>query len=157
MPVGTGQGTTAVSGGGDTVSENTIRWVKPESDALAGSGLGSPSVNIYYAAVERTITGVSVIPNDALTAHNTNYAAFTMFTLGADGLPVDGTGIGAQLDTRTVGGGGSGNWPANTKIDFTLGADVVIPAGGKAALAVTKEAGGVITPGYLIQLQLAPL
>ena len=147
-------GATGAAGAGN----NEVRWVKPDADASAGAvGWSSPSVCIFYTAVARTVTGVSLIPNDTLTANDTNFAELYLFSLDNAGAPFGVDGIVASLTTETSGSGGSGNWTGNVKVTLTLLGDVIVPAGGSLAVSATKNAAGVAFPGWLFHVDLAPV
>ena len=98
------------------------------------------------------VTGVSIVPEAALTAHATNYRTFRLVNKGAAG---SGTTVVASFATDTV-----------TTDDLAAFDEKAIPLSGTAANLVVAEgdilvadetvaASGVAHSGYKIQVEIS--
>lgn len=120
--------------------------VEKQSADAAGTDTLPPVVAFYDSRCTALVTRVSFVPDDSLTADDTDYATFAVYSRTAAG--VASAGAVASGSTKTVGGGGSGDWTAFVPVSLTLnGTYTTLPAGGSLTLQMGKVgASGVEVP-----------
>jgi hypothetical protein len=101
---------------------------------------------VLVADKAMNITAVKIIPDAALTAHDTNYATLS-FATGPVGT------IASKDSFTTKITGGSGDWVANTAESFTVVTATDSLAEGEV-MTVSKAvaAAGVIIPAHTIEI-----
>lgn len=102
---------------------------------------------IFQVPAGYAIEDVLVFPDSALASNDTNYAQVTV----RDG--VAGTTI-ATFNTKTSGGGGSGNWTGNVPLSMkTLNggslSDASLASAANATFEITKPGGTGVSVGPL--------
>lgn len=104
--------------------------------ALVGDG-------VLHAVVFSPLSG-------GLTANDTNYANFV--------LRINGQ-VFATLTTKTLAGGGSGDWVQNVPVTLSVGSLVpatTVTAGSVSTIQITKSGSGVIVPSGTLRLIWRP-
>ncbi len=139
---------TASAGAGATASKidhvhpPTTISVQLRADALASDATAETCVLRVKAA--STLTKLYLVPDAALTAHNTNYATITVKK--RDGAGGAGSSV-ASITTEITGGG---HWTAFSKLDLGTLTGAVLAAGTVLTITVTKAAAGVAQPSRLL-------
>ncbi len=117
------------------------------TDEFAYLGMGKfPDTGSY------TIIGTYLLPEAALTAHDTNYKTITVST--CDSAAVVSEAI-ARWSTQTgTTGSKTGDWVAGTAISKApTGATNIIPGGKYVMVATTKSGNGVALVGCTVVIQ----
>lgn len=127
-------------------------WVKAAVDSNAGDA--TAATYFYRLPCDATLKGCTVIPNDTLTAHDSNFATVSLKVGdGAGGTP---TAV-ASRTTKTTSGGGTGNWAVGVTFGLTLtSATTVVKKGQVLCFDIAKAASGVAVPPCVIQVRLWP-
>lgn len=139
---------TASAGAGSTASK--IDHVHPPAamsvrfaaDALAADEIAETVALRVKAA--STLTKLYLIPDDALTANDTNFKTITVAK--RDGAGGAGSTV-AEVTTETTG---TGDWVAFIKIDMGSLTGAVLAAGSILTVETAKTASGVALPGWTL-------
>lgn len=116
---------------------------KLTADGAAGDELAEVPVYIDSRCTAQ-IMSVRFVPADALTAHNTNYKTITVSSRTSAGASATTV---ASVNTKTSGGGGTGDWTAFSPVTVTLtAANAILPAGGMLTVKYLKSGNGVVIP-----------
>lgn len=119
-------------------TKDTIRWDKAAADADDADATAEHL--IFRAPYALLITGVRYLPDDALTADNSNYAFIQVTRRDADGT----NDVYAARGTTTVAG--TGSWTQWNAVTIPLAA---VGGGGEPNDAVKLTEGQTLT--FLIQ------
>lgn len=139
---------TASAGAGSTASK--IDHVHPPAaisvrfaaDALAADEIAETVALRVKAA--STLTKLYIVPDDALTADNTNFKTITVQKRdGAGGA----ASTVAEVTTEITG---TGDWTAFTKVDMGSLTGAVLAAGSILTVETAKTASGVALPGWTL-------
>lgn len=123
-----------------TLRTRYCQYAKTAADAMAST---TTTISFFRAPVAVTITNVYIIPNNSLTADNTNYA--TVSIKKADGAGGSKTSC-ASITTKITD---SNDWAADTTLTMTLDttyANRQLAAGNVMILDIAKAASGVAVP-----------
>lgn len=140
---------TASAGAGSTASKidhvhpPAAQSVRFAADALAADEIAETVALRVKAA--STLTKLYIIPDDALTADDTNYKTITVAK--RDGAGGAGATV-ASVTTKITGG--TGDWAAFTKIDMGALTGAVLAAGSILTVETAKTASGVALPGWTL-------
>jgi hypothetical protein len=120
-------------------------WDKSAADGAAATATAEHT--FMRAAGPITIAAVRYVPDAALTADNTNFAAITVTKRNADG-----TG-NVTVATRTTAITDSGNWLQWVAVNLPLTvANINLAAGQILTVKITKSGAGVVVPAGSLQL-----
>ena len=108
---------------------------------VAGS---SYSIPLEALGVDALITSIVILPGAALTSSDTNYKTLSFKTGNQAGGALS-TAI-STLNTKTVPGGGTGDWVARTAIPLFSGRQTVAAA-STAYLEIAASGTGVALTG----------
>ena len=122
-------------------SAKTITYKKDNADAAAADELDE----FAFAEVNRVyvITGISFLPNAALTADNTDYATLSVYRRDLDGT---NQGLIGEITTELLGSGGTGNWTAFNDLNITPANFKTGEDGAIFTFEITKAGSGVVVP-----------
>lgn len=102
-----------------------------------GGALVESDTEIGYTPVEdRTLVSIGFVPDNNLTSNDTNYAVVQL---------VSGSTVLSEIDTRTLVGGGTGDWTSAVNVVMPIDVEDV-PADVPLRLVITKEGSGVTVP-----------
>ena len=125
-------------------------WLKAAADGAAGDA--TADTYFFRLPVKAEQAVVHFLPNNTLTAHDTNFATLNL---------KEGDGAGGALvtvasrNTKTTAAGGSGDWVAGVPVSLTI-SDTELAAGSVLAIAITKAAAGVVVPQGELVVALKP-
>jgi hypothetical protein len=129
-----------------SVFVNVIAQADHPAQATAGT---TENFDMGEAQFDGTVTEVSIIPNAALTADNTNNRVFTLQNRGSAG---SGTTAMASLTTNVAGG----SWVAHDEILMTLdptAANRNFSASDVLAIVETVNGTGVAHPAMEVTVR----
>lgn len=133
-----------------------VPYDKTAADGVAGTTTANTKVWCNPYSTPLKIVRATLNPGGTLTASDTDYATISLLTDdGAAGTPVAAT----TILTKTVAGGGSGNWASAVSLVFAnqTASALAVPAGGCIWFAIAKAGLGVVVPVCKLQLVLAKL
>jgi hypothetical protein len=119
---------------------------KAAADAMAADATAEHTVAHFPRAA--VITGVKFVPDDALTADNTDFATLSVYKRTSAGASQT---LVASLTTEITG---TGDWTAFAAEALTLagGGATTIAAGSSLTFAITKAAAGVAVPAGTLHI-----
>lgn len=136
--------------GGTTVDLDTnirLAWrisATYNKDAADGNaGDATAATYFWYAPRAARLISATIVPSDALVAHDTNYATVLIKNSA-------GTTLASQTTKIT---GGSGNWSAGAEEAMTV-ASATIASGETLSFSIAKAAGGVAVPICCVSLEI---
>jgi hypothetical protein len=112
------------------------------TNPLAETPIGMLGPGPYQIA----IGSVMIHPQLALTANDSNYATITVSKRTAGGAPV----TIASCTTKTLGGGGTGNWTAFAPVAMTVAANAFISPNDTITITIGKTGTGVTVPPFYL-------
>jgi len=130
-----------------TAEVGLFEWPKIAADGGAGTATAETPIGMLGPGnVPIAIGAVSIHPQSALTADNTNFATITVAKRTGGGAPV----TIASCTTKLVGGGGTGNWTAFTPVAMTVVANAFISPQDTITVTITKSGTGVVVPALYL-------
>lgn len=121
-----------------------------QSKAIDGAANAETAEHIVFRAVRPMIvTKCSYIPDDALDAHDTNYATLTVYVRS----PADvgqAQDVMSRVTTKITG---SGSWLAMQAVDLGSPALPNIGDGNYLTCEILKAGAGVVVPSGIFQIE----
>lgn len=143
-------GNSAITSGGDAhvqalrLMKTCTSFLQPAESAASDT---TAATGIWVVPDAAKLVRAYVISSSTATANDTTYATITLLG-GVSGTM--GTTL-ATMTTKTSASGGTGNWAAKTKFEFTISADT-LAAGDLVGFSVAKASTGVQLPAFRLCL-----
>ena len=150
-------GTLGIDDGGEAAVDELFATAIHYIKAVDGATGTTTAVKVAHNPnpYPMRILRASYSPGTTLTSNASNYATLAIETDdGADGTPV----ACLSQTTQTSGGGGSGNFVADTEVPLsdTTAAALDVVAGGNVFFTIAKAADGVVVPAGTLTVVWTP-